>query len=1001
MAIFSGTKRRPGQKQLHCERLEDRRLLAGDGVTESLEGDDTLGSPDPLPPLESGSIHGRKWEDFNADGYQDDDEPGLAGVTIYSDRNFDGRIDTVEPHTVTMRDDPETDFDETGLYLLEGLHPGFHMVREIVPEEFRQTFPSLPPGYQPPPWGDASAHVVFVDAGATVEGVDFGNQKIEPASVHGIKWLDKNGNGQRDQHEPGLPGVTIYVDFNRNGMLDDDEPHTRTMEDNPLTDFDETGRYGLNHLPAGEHWVAEVIPDGFVQTFPSHQVIAIFPPPPGGGVHEVKLEPGELVERIDFGNRREQSTGGFVQGIKWLDENGNGQRDRYESGLPGVTIYVDVNLNGMFDSNEPHTVTMEDNPLTDFDESGHYGIKDLSTGVYLVREIVPDGYQQTFPVNEFGPVLPGPGPLEDVFSNLFAEVRPEKIDLALSAGETVQREVAITIFPNLFRAIEIDVVASVSDVQLVNLTGTIVNGGGGDTSVFDVMFTGDGLPRAFDLQFVDAELGGVTGPAIPVRINAPEGGGAHRVVVLPGEAIDGVDFGNQKIEPASVHGIKWLDKNGNGQRDQQEPGLPGVTIYVDFNRNGMLDDDEPHTRTMEDNPLTDFDETGRYGLNHLPAGEHWVAEVIPDGFVQTFPSHQVIAIFPPPPGGGVHEVKLESGELVERIDFGNRREHSAAGSVQGIRFLDENGNHKRDSLDTLVVTFNEDVNVNTVALTLLDETAGGTPVELTGVTFNYNAATLTATWDFTGVSGMDAGFYKVVLDATLITNTFGSQLDGDGNGIRGDDFHHVLLVAKRGDTDVDGDIDLTDYNRLATNFDPAGIRFPHGWCDANFDADFDIDLTDYNNVTDNFAPEGYAGTTPALYVASGCELGGAPSFAEPLTPALLTVTDDLDLDKQTPRALRIDVPTNALLPTSPERVLSKSPGPNGPSDPQSTITATRSARQDAVPAAFAQYEHDRQSFGSAVASRASARSLALSLAEQPGQRESERVRKLFAVQDDQ
>ena len=74
-----------------------------------------------------------------------------------------------------MQDNPETDFDESGRYVLGNLQPGFHMVREIVPEGFKQTFPSLPSGYQPPPWGDANAHVVFVDAGATVEEIDFGN----------------------------------------------------------------------------------------------------------------------------------------------------------------------------------------------------------------------------------------------------------------------------------------------------------------------------------------------------------------------------------------------------------------------------------------------------------------------------------------------------------------------------------------------------------------------------------------------------------------------------------------------------------------------------------------------------------------------------------------------------------------------------------------------------------------------------------------------------------
>ena len=61
----------------------------------------------------------------------------------------------------------------------------------------------------------------------------------------------------------------------------------------------------------------------------------------------------------------------------------------------------------------------------------------------------------------------------------------------------------------------------------------------------------------------------------------------------------------------------------------------------------------------------------------------------------------------------------------------------------------------------------------------------------------------------------------------------------------------------RGDTDLDRDIDLTDYNSLATNFDPLGAYGPHLWQDGNSDGDDDIDLTDYNALASNFQPLGY------------------------------------------------------------------------------------------------------------------------------------------------
>jgi hypothetical protein len=279
-----------------------------------------------------------------------------------------------------------------------------------------------------------------------------------------------------------------------------------------------------------------------------------------------------------------------------------------------------------------------------------------------------------------------------------------------------------------------------------------------------------------------------------------------------------------------------------------------------------------------------------------------------------------------------------------------------------------------DLLHTLAVTFNEDVNVQAAALSLRNDTAGGTPVNLTGILFNYDGATLTASWDFSSVAGLGAAFYTVVLDATLVTNSIGDPLDGDGDGTGGDDFDHALLVAKRGDSDTDGDVDLSDYNRLATNFDPVGFAGPHSWADGNFDSDNDVDLSDYNNLAANFNPAGYLGATLA-------------SLPEP---------DDFEDGNRTSGAMRLAEKTGPAASTSPLRWLPKSRGAGERSDLQPGTTAFRSARREAISAAFAQYEHDRQSFGTVASSVTGARSLNLTLAEQLNQRESERVRNLFA-----
>ena len=61
----------------------------------------------------------------------------------------------------------------------------------------------------------------------------------------------------------------------------------------------------------------------------------------------------------------------------------------------------------------------------------------------------------------------------------------------------------------------------------------------------------------------------------------------------------------------------------------------------------------------------------------------------------------------------------------------------------------------------------------------------------------------------------------------------------------------------RGDTELDRNVDITDFNSLATNFDPDGSTAPHSWLEGNFDGDNDIDITDFNFLASNFAPDGY------------------------------------------------------------------------------------------------------------------------------------------------
>jgi hypothetical protein len=126
-------------------------------------------------------------------------------------------------------------------------------------------------------------------ASTLVVALSIGAQAQQTGSIGGVKWCDTNGNAKHDSGEPGLAGVVIYSDLNRNGELDDAEPRTITGQ-----------RFGdwFIVLEPGTYEIREVVPEGFVQTFPPL-------PSTGSGdgaYYEVTLAGGDNIGGIDFGN---------------------------------------------------------------------------------------------------------------------------------------------------------------------------------------------------------------------------------------------------------------------------------------------------------------------------------------------------------------------------------------------------------------------------------------------------------------------------------------------------------------------------------------------------------------------------------------------------------------------------------------------------------------------------------------------------------------------------
>ena len=75
-----------------------------------------------------------------------------------------------------------------------------------------------------------------------------------------------------------------------------------------------------------------------------------------------------------------------ISGQTFNDLNGNGHHDEGDPGLPGWTIFLDLNHTGVLDPGDPWTVS---------DENGNYSFTNLGPGTYDVREVAQDGWVQT------------------------------------------------------------------------------------------------------------------------------------------------------------------------------------------------------------------------------------------------------------------------------------------------------------------------------------------------------------------------------------------------------------------------------------------------------------------------------------------------------------------------------------------------------------------------------------------------------------------------------
>jgi subtilisin family serine protease len=315
-----------------------------------------------------GEIRGRLFGDLNGDSLFNANEVGLSQWTVYLDIDANGVLSTGEPTALTRDDDPATPtVDERGIYSFNQL-AGTYRVR-VQPRPWVGTIPV------------SGEYVVNLSTGGHHSNVNFGFRPL-PGEIRGRVFNDLDEDGLVDPGEPGLVGWTVYLDDDNNDRLDSGERFATT---------DAEGRYVFDNLePLRDYVIRQVsrplIPQTAPQLDSTHTrrwVLHVMP-----GQHYVDVIFGNL----DLGPP--VSEFGNISGRFFRDDNGNGlQESPDEPGLPGLTVYLDVNDNRQFDAGEASDLT---------DSEGVYILPATFGDVHVVRAVLGPQARQIAPLgNQF------------------------------------------------------------------------------------------------------------------------------------------------------------------------------------------------------------------------------------------------------------------------------------------------------------------------------------------------------------------------------------------------------------------------------------------------------------------------------------------------------------------------------------------------------------------------------------------------------------------------
>ena len=609
---------------------------------------------------------------------------GQPGETIYVDVDGNKQF-TGEPFAT---------LGSNGTYTIQNTYAGTYTLYQILTGGYSQLSPASNAGV-----------TVNVPQGGTVTASTFADTSLSgaPGSVSGTV--------------SGAPGGTaVFLDVNGDGVIDDGELLTATSFN---------GTFTFANVPVGSYVLQQLVPSGYTQMSPS-----------GNAGIAITVTAGAKLTGENFVDAT--ITSGSISGAVFNDANGNAKFDSTEAGLAGITVYNDANNNSLLDPGELSTLTLSD---------GSYSFTGLAAGNYKIRAVLPSGSKQTTPASNYGftialrrtkllPVttsdrrrssLPAAWPAPSatlLLARPYSSTPTTMVRSTAVSCRRPRRRPGPTASPACRRVVRAAAGAgdglhandagrqrrpcrhrrggrrahreNFVDTKTVaaggSVSGTVTGGLAGETvyldtnnnSKFDAGEPSTTTTATGTYSITNAPAGAtIVRQVLPSGYTqvTPSGGLGIHVTVTSGGSLANENFADKA--PVTTGSISGTITGG----------LAGTSVYLDANKNGVLDSGELSMTTTS---------TGTFSFTGVPAGSYVLRQVLTGGYTQTSPA-----------GNAGLAVTVTAGGSLTGQNFTDAAPAGTGGSVSGtvtgsvageVIYLDANNNSKLDTTELSTTT---------------------------------------------------------------------------------------------------------------------------------------------------------------------------------------------------------------------------------------------------------------------------------------------------------